>query len=82
VLRSVALHLLQGPGLQVADGDLVILKPERVQQNLSNSAWSFARLLITDVPFRSALAAESIRTISAFNSQNLANTPWACSKLE
>mmetsp|Transcript_74741 Transcript_74741/g.210746 ORF Transcript_74741/g.210746 Transcript_74741/m.210746 type:complete len:318 (+) Transcript_74741:141-1094(+) len=46
-------------------------------QELSNTAWSFARLKFQDGPLLTAIAAEALLKITEFASLNIANTAWA-----
>merc|ERR1711957_666679 len=51
-------------------------------QNLSNTAWSLARLGVLHKPLLNAIASSSIPTLSYFIIQDLANTAWAYAPLE
>lgn len=74
--RCAALHLLPGPGADNEDGNsLVALKPERVQQNLSNTCWHSRRLLTVDDVLCEEAFLESVQAASSSNPQNSANPP-------
>jgi len=50
-------------------------------QNLGNTAWAFAALGYTNMPFLQAIAAESIKKMQDFVPQELSNMAWAFAKL-
>jgi len=50
-------------------------------QHLSNPAWSFANLLISDAPLLSSISASAIPMIHDFSPQPIANTLWSYARL-
>jgi len=48
---------------------------------VSNLSWAFATLSFYNVPLLESIAAESMRRISDFSAQELANTAWSCAVL-
>merc|ERR1719221_952493 len=56
--------------------------PELHFQDLANTAWSFARLGVTDQPLMHSIAAAAIARISDFDPLGLSNLLWAYAKLE
>merc|ERR1712032_1607271 len=51
-------------------------------QDLANTVWSCSRCRIVSVPLLDAIAAAAIRPISAYRSQNLANTAWSFAAIQ
>lgn len=50
-------------------------------QQLANSAWALAKLLIRDPPLRDSIASAAIGPMATFKAQELANTAWSMAKL-
>jgi len=50
-------------------------------QELSNSAWAFAKLQLVDDPFMEAISAQARAKMSLWPAQELANTAWAFARL-
>jgi hypothetical protein len=50
-------------------------------QEISNIAWSFARLKIVDAPLLHSIASAALHRLYEFTSLNIANTAWAFSVL-
>jgi hypothetical protein len=50
-------------------------------QEISNTAWSLARIGFLHEPLLSSLAAAAIRQLSELSLQDMTNIPWACANL-
>mmetsp|Transcript_62348 Transcript_62348/g.163673 ORF Transcript_62348/g.163673 Transcript_62348/m.163673 type:complete len:82 (-) Transcript_62348:307-552(-) len=50
-------------------------------QDLSITAWSFAKLHLRAVPLLAAISSQSIRRMRDFHAQSLANPAWSFAKL-
>merc|ERR1711904_456075 len=48
---------------------------------MSNTAWSYARLEVMDLPLLDAIAQQARRKIFTFDAQALSNTAWAFARL-
>jgi len=51
------------------------------QQNIANTAWAFAKLVVTHQPLLASISAAAITRSSEFIPQGLANLAWALAKL-
>jgi C4-dicarboxylate-specific signal transduction histidine kinase len=51
------------------------------EQNLANTAWSFAKLARMEVPLREAISSAAVARISQFFPQALANMAWSWATL-
>mmetsp|Transcript_40744 Transcript_40744/g.107659 ORF Transcript_40744/g.107659 Transcript_40744/m.107659 type:complete len:247 (+) Transcript_40744:412-1152(+) len=51
------------------------------QQDLSNTAWAYARCEVQDAPLLAAIADSALRIISAVDSRSLSIIAWAVAKL-
>jgi len=50
-------------------------------QNLANTAWALAKLLVEDCPLLQAIASSARRTINVCQPQELANIAWSFAAL-
>jgi len=50
------------------------------QQDMSNTAWSYARRELQDAPLINAIAAQALRKLSAVDSRSLSLIAWAVAK--
>mmetsp|Transcript_78300 Transcript_78300/g.122169 ORF Transcript_78300/g.122169 Transcript_78300/m.122169 type:complete len:527 (+) Transcript_78300:356-1936(+) len=55
--------------------------PQFIAQEISNTAWAFATLAVSNDPLFEAIAAESIRRIREYDPQALSNTAWSFATL-
>jgi hypothetical protein len=50
-------------------------------QELSNSAWSFARFEFQDAPLLHSIASKALKMITELSVQDMTNIPWALASL-